>query len=316
MKALSLIQSSPAQTPSLSLTELPTPLPNQGQLLIKIRATSIQHSDIVNSYGGFLQTTFPRVPGRDHAGVVVAGGDPKLKGQEVYGTSGPELSFTHDGAHAEFCVVNEDAVARKPKSLTWAQAASVGGYYTTARRALARANVTGSDAVLVLGATGRVGSAVTQMARSRGCRVATASRRDSTDISLLKDPQLSTVVSVLGKEPDVVIDAVGNLRITRAALDRIAVKGRMVCIAAPCTGSTELPVDIKALFRKNISLLGFTSLLLSARETAESLEEMAGMFDRGELTCWADDAILKVGLEGALDVYEGKVKGAHVVIEM
>ena len=116
--------------------------------------------------------------GRDFAGVVEEG---SFKGKEVYGTSGPLIAFTQDGAHAEYCMVPENAVAIKPKNLSFLQASTVGVSFTTASIALKRARTTTADVVLVLGANGSVGSAVTQLAKVMGCKVITASRRDNTD---------------------------------------------------------------------------------------------------------------------------------------
>src|SRR4051812_33881173 len=96
MKALRLTQPTPGETPKLALETLPKPAVGPGQLLIKVEASAIHPSDIVNANGRFPQTKFPRVPGRDFAGVVAEGPVDRI-GDEVYGTSGPAQSFTTDG---------------------------------------------------------------------------------------------------------------------------------------------------------------------------------------------------------------------------
>ena len=62
-------------TNSLKLTEISTPKPKPGEILLKIRASPILPSDVLNTKGSFPSTTFPRVPGRDFAGTVVSGPD-------------------------------------------------------------------------------------------------------------------------------------------------------------------------------------------------------------------------------------------------
>jgi NADPH2:quinone reductase len=190
MKALLLKTEEPSSPPSLITTTLPIPVPKPTYVLVKVHSAAINPSDVLNASGAFSHTTFPRVPGRDFAGIV-AFGPPELQGRPVYGTSGNSLSFTEDGAHAEYCVVPSDAVAIMPKNFTFAQAASVGVPWTTAFIVLHRAQTIATETVLVLGATGAVGSAVVQLARAKGCKVITASRRQTTDINILTDQELS-----------------------------------------------------------------------------------------------------------------------------
>lgn len=74
----------------------------------------------------------------------------------------PENTDSPTYIESEYCLVHEDALAPKPKSLSFAQAACVGVPFTTAALTLRRANTSSSDTVLVLGAAGSVGSAVVQ----------------------------------------------------------------------------------------------------------------------------------------------------------
>ena len=98
MKALRLTASNGAK-PCLALTTLPKPSLPPSTVLIKILAAGINPSDVLNANGGFHHTTFPRVPGRDYAGIVT-GGPVEFVGREVYGTSGNSLGFSVDGTHA------------------------------------------------------------------------------------------------------------------------------------------------------------------------------------------------------------------------
>jgi len=84
----------------LTLKEIPKPEPRKGEVLIQIKATAINPSDVKNVAGHF-KASLPRVPGRDYAGVVV-GGDAE-KGLEVWG-SGAGFGVVRDGAHTEYVV--------------------------------------------------------------------------------------------------------------------------------------------------------------------------------------------------------------------
>ena len=77
---------------ALSIKEIPKPEPREGEVLIQIKATAINPSDVKNVAGHF-KASLPRVPGRDYAGVVV-GGDAE-KGLEVWG-SGEAGKYTDE----------------------------------------------------------------------------------------------------------------------------------------------------------------------------------------------------------------------------
>ena len=316
MQALRLTATSNGSAPSLSLETLPIPNLAPNSVLVKVHAAGINPSDLLNAKGGFPYTTYPRIPGRDYAGVIIDGPADYI-GQEVYGTSGDALGFTIDGTHAEYCVVPSNALAKKPSTLSFAQAATVGVPFTTAALALRRALLQPSDTVLVLGATGAVGSAACQLARNQGCRVLGAARRDTADVNLITDPELKTARSLTdGKGPDVVVDTVGSPDLMKAALKCLAPRGRFTFITAPKAGSTELAVDMKYVYREEIAIVGCNSVLAKLAETAKDLEGMLEGFENGRLTTVREADLNKVGIEEAVDAYEkmGSGKGKNFVI--
>ena len=235
-------------------------MPKPTYVLVNVHAAAINPSDVLNASGAFSYTTFPRVPGRDFASIVESG-PPELQGKPVYGTSGNSLSFTEDGVHAEYCVVPGDAVATMPKNFTFAQAASVGIPWTTTFIVPHHAQTIATETVLVLGATGAVGSAVVQLTRAKGCKVITGSRRQTTDINILTDPEL-TEARVLrdSRGVDVVVDTIGNAALMRNALNILAPRGRLAFISASRSGTTELTFDMKQLYRKEQSIVGCNSV--------------------------------------------------------
>ena len=129
-----------------------------GDVLVQVRAAAVNPSDVKNVLGKMHETTVPRIPGRDFAGVVV-GGSAELSGRDVFG-SGGNLGFGRDGSHAEFLLVPAAAVAAIPPGLSFVEAAASALSYFTASAAWA---LTGSSyagrTVVVTGAIGGVGNA-------------------------------------------------------------------------------------------------------------------------------------------------------------
>lgn len=198
------------------MEEIPKPSRGPGEILIKIRASAVQPHDILTSKAAFPNTIFSGTLGRDFAGTVVEG-PPGLFGKNVFGTSGSTFSFTVDGAKAEYAALPADAVAMMPDGLTFEQAALMGTPVTIALITLTRVNYKSKDVVLVLGATGSVGSWVAKMALPRGCKVVGVGRH-GTDIDSTQDSTLSGALQLTGgKGPDIVVDTVGDLKLAKAA---------------------------------------------------------------------------------------------------
>ena len=290
---------------SLQLENLPVPTITPGNILVQIYATSVNPSDAANARGFFPYTTFPRVPGRDFAGVVV-NGPTYLQGKRVFGTSGHDLSFTKDGACAEFCLVSERGVAVMPSGLTFVQAATIGVAWTTAWLMLERAHTKSTDTVLIIGANGAVGSAACQLARERGCKIITAARSGPRDIDTTSDPTLSTAKSLtLGKGPSVILDTVGDPDLMKSALAALPVRGRLSYIAAPKSYEASFDFDMKQFYRMEKVIIGCNSLSYDSVEMTDILRELGPKFGTGG--CYSEfdmSRILEVKLgQEALDAY-------------
>jgi NADPH:quinone reductase-like Zn-dependent oxidoreductase len=114
----------------LKVSERPLLRADANTAVVHIEAASVNPSDVKNVAGRMLQTTLPRVPGRDYSGVVVDGPEEWLN-QEVWGTGG-DVGFTRDGSHAEYIQVPIASLVRKPETLSYEQAACVGVTFVTA----------------------------------------------------------------------------------------------------------------------------------------------------------------------------------------
>jgi len=155
--------------------EYEVPALRRGQVRVRVLAAAINPLDWKQRQGAmkFLMSGgFPKGMGSDFAGVVEAVGDDVSNiaaGDEVFGTMG---AFS-PGAFAEVLVTESRLVAKKPSSLSFAEAACLPIPVTTAWAALlVKTRVSAESRVLVNGCTGAVGSAAVQLALAHGARVA------------------------------------------------------------------------------------------------------------------------------------------------
>jgi len=121
----------------LAVEEIADPVPAGDEAVIRVVAASVNPSDVKNVQGLMEQTTLPRTPGRDFAGVVEAGPADWI-GAEVWGTGG-DSGFTRDGSHAEYILVPAAILRRKPDTLDFDQAGCVGVNFITAWKGLIEA---------------------------------------------------------------------------------------------------------------------------------------------------------------------------------
>lgn len=274
---------------ALRLRPMPVALPAAGEALVAVRAASINPSDVKNLAGRMRQTVPPRTPGRDFAGVVVAGPAEWL-GLEVWGTGG-DIGFTRDGSHADYLRLPVAALARKPGRLSFEQAAAVGVNYVTALIGLDYGALGAGETLFVIGATGGVGGAACGIGALRGARVIAGCRG-------ALDP--STPAAVSGAEPldldagdlearlrdmtagkgvDVVYDCVGRPDLTTAALAALGLGGRMIVIAG--TPGEQVPIELIPFYRRECRLIGVDSLKRSAADCAPRMDELREGFESG-----------------------------------
>src|SRR5271154_1665359 len=232
MKALRFDKYGPPSV--LSLEELPAPVPSQGEALVELYASAINPSDVKNVAGVF-RASLPRIPGRDYAGVVVAGDG--WKGKEVWG-SGAGFGVSRDGTHAQFIVVNSDGLSEKPAHLSMEEASAVGVPYLAAWSGLVdAANIQAGETVLITGALGAVGRAATQIAHWKKAKVIGADISDKpSDADVFVNTRakdLSAEVKALtdGKGADLVFDGVGG-PMFETCLKSLRVGGRQVALTS------------------------------------------------------------------------------------
>lgn len=277
----------------LSVRDLPDPDDiDSDSILVRIRAAGVNPSDVKNVQGAFPDTTLPRIPGRDFAGVVIAGRK-NLLGQEVWG-SGGDIGYTRDGSHASLIKLPAGGVWPKPTTLSFEEAAGVGVPFIAAWQGLIdKARMTAHDTVLVVGASGSVGSSAVQLARWKGAEVIGAMKEEdqlervrklgaSHSILLSPGSDLGEQVKAAtgGKGADVVFDTVGGV-LFEQSLSAVAHCGRMSVIAA--TGQRRVSFDLLDFYHREVELYGVDTRKVSVVDAARILEGLGPGFQAGVL---------------------------------
>jgi NADPH:quinone reductase len=264
----------------LELAEVPAPGVDERTAVVRVIAASINPSDVKNVAGAMKQTTLPRTPGRDFAGVVEAG-PAEWVGAEVWGTGG-DVGLTRNGTHAELIAVPVASLRRKPKTLSFDEAAAVGVNYMAAWLGVNAAALKAEETVLLIGAGGGVGSAAAQIARRSGARVIGADRsaphpdapiRGIAETLIIGAEDLPAEVRAAtgGRGADVVLDLVGGVMF-RTAVNCLALRGRLVEIAA--TGQREVSFDLADFYHNESRLFGVDTLKRDLTVSAEVLDAL------------------------------------------
>jgi NADPH:quinone reductase-like Zn-dependent oxidoreductase len=159
-----------------AVTDVAEPVAGPGEVLVRVHAASINAYDL-GVAGGFMKDylpyEFPAVIGNDVAGTIEAlgeGVDGFSVGDRVFGTMGSKPAI-HDGGFAELANPQAAAVTRTPNALSDQDAGSLGVAGTTAMSAVEAVAPSEGARVLVIGATGGVGSFAVQLAALRDAHV-------------------------------------------------------------------------------------------------------------------------------------------------
>jgi len=272
----------------LQLVNVPDPICSEETAIVRIKAASVNPSDVKNVAGQMEHTVLPRVPGRDFSGVVEQG-PAGWKGVEVWGTGG-SVGFSEDGSHAELIAFPVKALVGKPRNLEHAVASAIGVNFVIAWLGLMmHAQLQPGETVAVIGAGGGVGGAVVQIAKNQGCRVIAVDRRplaaDSPAGRLVDDyvpanqdapMEIKRLTRGLGAA--VVFDTVGGIMFEPSLLS-LAQRGRLVEISA--TGRRRVEFDAIDFYHNEWRIFGADSRKLDAVASAAILANLVAGFESG-----------------------------------
>lgn len=278
----------------LRIEEIPAPQPGAEEVLVRVRATSLNRADTLQRMG-FYPNPFPdeyEIPGLEFAGVVIGAGERVRQwrsGDEVMG-------IVSGGAYAEQLVVHERQVMAIPIHVGLADGAAVPEVFITAWDALVVQGglTSGRWALIHAGASG-VGTAAIQICKAIGARVivtcstgkVSACRALGADavVDYTSGDFVESVKSETGgRGVDAILDVIGGEYLNRN-VSALALRGHIVQVGVMGGGTT--PFNVGALMAKRGKLSG---TLLRARPLEEKIAitqrfivEMLPLFDSGEL---------------------------------
>jgi len=256
---------------NLSVESVPVPEPAPGEVRVAVRACAVTRT-VENAIQGGLDddpALLPRVPGHEFAGVVDAVGEgvtALTPGDRVLayfylhcgsceacrrgehnqcGNFGGWYGVSREGAYAEYATLPVENALPMPEELSFPAAAIAADGLATPLHVCERADVSDDDTVLVIGAAGRVGVHLSQLAERRGARVlaadvdadrldhvdgVTTSAVQPIDASEPEFAERLRAATHAGDGPTVVVDTVGDLPTLEAAWDALAMGGRVVTL--------------------------------------------------------------------------------------
>jgi len=273
----------------LVLHEVPTPKPGQGEVLVRVHAAGVNPYDTYMRSGAYpVKPTLPYTPGSDAAGQIEAlgAGVAKVKpGDRVY------TATTLTGAYAEYALARENQVYPLPEKISFSQGAGLWVPYGTAYTALRHhADARAGETLLVHGASGGVGIAAVQFARSLGLTVL-GTAGTSRGLELVKKEGAHHVFdhtkagyseeilkATGGRGVDVVLEMLANVNLA-TDLKLLAIRGRVIVIG----NRGEITINARELMTRRSSVRGFTLWAATEAESAEIHAALAAGLENGTL---------------------------------
>ncbi|MEZ5941284.1 MAG: NADPH:quinone reductase [Planctomycetaceae bacterium] len=300
----------------ITVGELPTPEPGPNEVLVRIRAASLNPIDTYIRSGTIpMAQTFPYVPGCDLAGEVTAVGSNVTKfkvGDRVWGTN--QSLFGRQGTFAEYIAVDPDWLYSTPDELTDVDAAAASLVGITAHLGLfLHGNLQAGEYLFVNGGTGGVGSMVIQFAKAAGAKVMTTAgteekrqlcRELGADVVTdYKSPTLEEEIKAFA-EPNGGLDFWWETQrepTIERSIGHMKKRGRIVVMAGR---DAKLSFTLGPFYVNDLRLIGFAMFNASQAEQQAAADEM---------NAWAQQKKwkAKVGQEFALD----EAAAAHALQE-
>jgi NADPH2:quinone reductase len=252
----------------LVVEEVDVPLPGDDEVVVEMAFAGVNPVDRYAAEGRVAPDgPVPRTLGMEGSGRLAGDGRPVL-------IHGDGIGAKRDGAWAERVVVPRASVTDIPEGVDLAEAAAMGVAGVTAwRTATEQAQVRADDRVLVLGASGGVGSILVSLCRSLGARV-WGQTGNPDKVAFIRDQGAEEVVITGGAglaaaveplQPTVVFDALGD-GFSGPAIEALAPFGRLVSFGVSAGPMAE--VNMQLLYRKGLTVYGYGGLIEPAERMA------------------------------------------------
>jgi len=293
MRAIRVHQFGPPD--AMKLENIPTPTPGPSQILVRVRAAGVNPVETYIRAGVYARKpNLPYVPGSDGAGEVDSvGAEVKdfKHGDRVYIAGDNVSTVAGAGTYAEYALCTAAMLHRLPPKVSFDQGAAMGVPYATAYRALfIRANAKPGETVFVHGATGGVGIAAVQIARSHGLTVIGSGGTDR-GIELVREQGASVVVNhkepnyldevmraTNGRGVDVILEMAAHINLDKD-LSLLALRGRVVVIG----NRGRIEIDPRQAMGRDAAILGMTLFNATPGELASMHAALVAGLANGSL---------------------------------
>ena len=288
------------------VTDEPVPEPGRGEVLVRLTAAGLNPFDWKVVDGIIKDVRFPLVLGTDGAGTVervgpdVSGFEP---GDPVFGQF--SRAAEGRGSYAELAVASQHAIAAAPRTVALSEAAAVPTAGMTALNLVDRVAEAGARRLLVVGATGGVGTFVTQLAAARGIAVVATAAQAKADLmralgaAEIVDHTAGPLADQVDPPVDAVIDLVSDTERLRALLPVVRPGGTVLSpvFAVPDQG-----------------LPGVEAANFSSAASADRLERLARESDAGHVRVVIGDTVtLAQAPEALARSRAGRARGKTVI---
>ena len=309
--------SAPGGPEVLVVQQRPVPVPGPGEILVRVRASAINRADVLQRMGRYpAPLGVPSdIPGLEFAGEVVAKGE-----NATLWTAGARvMGLVGGGAHAEYLVTHERAVAQIADSLDWATAGAATEACITAHDALVtQAGVRPGDTVLIHAVGSGVGLIAVQIGRQLGARVfGTARSEAKLDTGRAVGMEAGTLPAAAGWVAaaakswtnglgvDIVLDLLGGDYV-KESIAALAPKGRLILIGT--LAGLESTLELRYMLSRRLTVRG---TVLRARPLEERIA-VTQRFAR-EVMPWLASGAVTVHIDASFPL--DQIGQAHALME-
>jgi len=278
----------------LRLAETERPVPAAGEVVVRVRAAGVDRGTchlmrgepyLIRILGFGFRGPKNRIPGLDVAGTVVEAGAGVTRfqaGDEVFGIA--------RGSFADYAAAREDKLVRKPAALSFERAAVVAVSGLAALQGLRAGRIETGQKVLIIGASGGVGTYAVQLAKALGAKVTAVCSTGKVDLvrSLGADEVIDYTRADFAdgrQHYDLILDIGGNSRLSRLRR-ALTPTGTLVIAGGEGAKWTGVGRQLRALMLSPVVRQRLTMYISKHRQA--DLEELRQQIDAGRLTPMVD----------------------------